>query len=106
MVRGGWPWWRVLDDEDFLAGPDEAKLSAGDFFDRGRIFAEPARLLGQARVVGALARHRRRQRGVLTAYPQHREQPAIAGERVQHDHQRHENQPDMQQPAVARLAAE
>ena len=95
----------VLDDEDLLAGLDQAKLAAGDFLYRGGIFAKAARLFGEAGVVGALARQRRGQRGVLTANPQHRQQPAVARERVHHDDEPDQAEPDVQQAAIARLAA-
>jgi hypothetical protein len=96
----------VLDDEDFLAWLDQAKLAPGDLFDRGRIVTQAPGLLGQACILGALARQRRRQRGGLTPDAQHRQQAAVARQRIHHDHQRDEQQPEAQQATVARLSAE
>ena len=59
--------WRragdVLDDEHLLAWPDEAEFTTRDFFDSGRILAQPARLLA------TLMGDRRRQLLVLASGP-------------------------------------
>ena len=98
MLRGG----DVLDDENLLAGLDQAELAARDFFDGGRVFAQPPGLIAQPRVLGPLARDGRRQLVVLAAGAQHRQQPAVADQGVEDDGRRDEDQQHVQQPAVAR----
>ena len=97
--------FNVLDDEDLLARLDQPELPPRDFFDGGRIVAQPPRLFGEPRVLGTFARHGRRQRVVLTADAKHRQQPAVARERVEDDDDGDEQQADVQQPLVARVAA-
>ena len=57
-----------------------------DLFNGSGVVAQAPRLVGQARVVGALARDRGRQLVVLAPCSQRGEQPAIADERVQRNH--------------------
>ena len=57
-------WFRrrhVFDDEDLLAGLDQAELAAGDFLDRAGVVLEAPGFLAQARVVRPLALDGRRQ---------------------------------------------
>jgi hypothetical protein len=102
VVRRG----NVFDDEDFFAGLDQPELATGDVFHGRRIVLQPARLFHQPGVPGALARERGGQRVVLSANAKHREQSAVAGERIEDDHDGDEQQADVQQPAVAGPAAD
>src|SRR5207253_2648846 len=73
---------KVSDDEDLLARPHQPQLAAGDFLDGRRIFPQSAHLLPEPGVLRPLAVDRARQPVVLTTRPAHREQSAIADERV------------------------
>lgn len=72
----------IFDDEELLTGPDQAQFAAGNFLDRLGILAQLARLLAQLRVLGARLDERGFKRPVLLPRLDHREQPAVADERV------------------------
>ena len=95
----------VFDDEDALAGLDQAELAPRDLFDRGRILAQAPGLFAQPRVLGALTRDRRRQAVVLVARAQHRQQPAIADEAVDDNDGGDEKHQHLDDPPVARRGA-
>jgi hypothetical protein len=102
MLRGG----NVFDDEYFFAGLDEPQFAPCHLFDRGRILAQPPRLVAEPRVFRALARERRGERGIPAADAQHRQQSPVAGERVEDDGEGDENEADVQEAPVTRAAAQ
>ena len=89
----------ILDDEHLLAGMDEAELAAGDFFDGRGIFAQLTRFVAQPGVLRALAGDGAGQLVVLMARAQHRQQSAIADERVDENHDRHAHEEKLDDPA-------
>jgi periplasmic divalent cation tolerance protein len=78
-------WTDVFHDEDFFSRFDQPELAPGDFFNGPGIVAKAPRLVGQPRILGALARDCRRQFVVLASCAQRGEQAAIADQRVKHD---------------------
>ena len=72
----------IFDDEEFLAGADQAQFAAGDLFDRLRILTELTRLLAELRVFSACPCQRRFKGSVLLPRLQHREEAAIANQGV------------------------
>lgn len=72
----------VFDDEDALAGLDQAELTPGDLLDRRGILTQPPRLVAQLGVFRALTCNRGGQLVVLLPCAQHREQAAVADEPV------------------------
>lgn len=95
----------VFDDEDFFAGLNEAELPACDFFNGGWILAKTSRLLAKPGVLGPLASDGGRQFSVFAAHAQHRQQPAVAGKRVEHDHGGREKQQSVRDRAAVESAA-
>src|SRR5262245_52004788 len=74
----------TADDEDLLAGLDEAELASGDLLDSGWILGQTARRFAQERVLRALPRDRGSQLIVLTLRAPQGQQAAIADKRVHH----------------------
>ena len=76
----------VFQDEYLLTRPDEAELAAGDLFDGPGVVAQAPRLIGQPRVLHALVRDGAGQLVILAPRAERRHQPAVADERVEHNH--------------------
>ena len=92
----------VPDDEDALAGADQAELAAGDLFDRAGVLAQAPRLIAEPRVFRPLARDRGGQFVVLVPGAQHREQSAVADQAVDNNDRGDQDQQDLHDPPVAR----
>ena len=89
----------VLEDEQLLAGLDEAELAAGEILDRRRVFLQTAGLLAQARVLGAHVGKRLLERPILLTLLQHLQQSLFADQRVEDEHAPDEHEQRTARPA-------
>ena len=80
----------------------EPELAPRDFFDGGRVFAQLTRLIAQPRVLRALTGDRGGQLVVIMARAKHRQQPLIADEGVDQNHNRHAHEKQLDDPAGSR----
>ena len=98
----------VLDDEELLAGLDEAEVAAREILDRGGILSQPAGLLAQTHVVGADVGERLLERPELLPLLEHLDEPLLADESVEQEHAPNEQDQILHDPTAAapeRLAA-
>ena len=99
-------WFGFANDEELLAGFDQAQLAARDFLDGGRVFPQTTRLFAKPGVFGTRVGERSLDRFELAACLQERDQPLLAEDRVDDQNSRDKRQHvPRHTPAAARHRA-
>ena len=84
--------FQILENEYDLARLDQAQLLSGERLDRRRIFVQPPPVLAQRRILPAKLFERRLQLLILPPSIHRFGQPLVANQRIDNQHERHENQ--------------
>jgi hypothetical protein len=89
---------QIFDDEHLLAGPNQAKFPAREFFDGGRIVAKTTGLVAQPGIFGALTLERCGELVELSSGAQHRQEAAITNQSI---HNKNDRGEEDEQPSHA-----